>query len=284
MHTEIRSASVILKYQLKCCNNIHVKKSTLIFWNGSHSLFPPRIYQVPVFSCGLDTFKIYFSWRRGWLGIQDAKEINLLLDIFSFSIDCWGIWYPFIWNISNYFESIININLVLYRSESPTQAFLILAVWLYRRFKTQQDAGKPLAEIECAMQSTVLAYDNMCHVDSLKISKKNLPFPEPFDKAWHLVTKVIDRLHLRNHKNQKCKTLYNPDGKIPSEFNTMSCEQTFVWASRMKKIICAMTRLHQFFFIHRSVKRRNKYTELCHVRNKTPVLPKVPLFKAMLWL
>lgn len=137
MHTEIRSASVILKYQLKCCDNIHVKKSTLIFWNGSHSLFPPRIYQVPVFSCGLDTFKIYFSWRRGWLGIQDAKEINLFLDIFSFSIVCWGIWYPFIWNISNYFESIININLVLYRSESSTQAFLILAVWLYRRFKTQ---------------------------------------------------------------------------------------------------------------------------------------------------
>ena len=113
-------------------------------------------------SWGLDNFKIYLSWRRGWLGIHDAKEIHLFLDIFSFSIVCWGFWYPFIQNISNYFESILNINLVLYRSESPTQACLILAVWLYRRFKTQQDAGKPLAEIESAMQSTVLAYDNMC--------------------------------------------------------------------------------------------------------------------------
>ena len=145
------------------------------------------------------------------------------------------------------FFKCFKILVVLYRSESPTQAFLILAVWLYRQFKTLQDVGKPLAEIESAMQSTVLANDNMCPVDNMKISKKNLPFPEPFEKAWHLVTEVIDRLHLRNHKDQKCKTLYNPDGKIPSEFNTMACEQTFVWASWMKKIICAMTRLHQFF-------------------------------------
>ena len=45
-----------------------------------------------------------------------------------------------------------------------------------------------------------------------------------------------------------CKKLYNPDNKVPHAFNTMACEQTFIWASRFKKIICAMPHVHQFFF------------------------------------
>lgn len=73
----------------------------------------------------------------------------------------------------------------------------------------------------------------------------------------------------------KCKRLYNPDEKIPAAFNTMACEQTFIWASRFKKIICAMPHIHQFFFMHRLVKYRNNYTEKCHSNCKVPVLPKI---------
>ena len=160
------------------------------------------------------------------------------------------------------------------RSESPTQAYLVLAIWLYQKFQALKDSGQSTAQILNAMKSTILAYDNMCHVDSLKISKKDLPFPAPFNKVWCTITKVIDRLHLRNHKDPRCRQLYNAEDKIPSQFNTMACEQTFVWGSRLKKIVCAMTRL-QFFFLHRSVKRRNRYTELCYSKNKTPVLPKL---------
>jgi hypothetical protein len=71
----------------------------------------------------------------------------------------------------------------------------------------------------------------MCHVDSLKVAKKDLPFPSPLNEAWKLVSKVIDRLHLRNHVDPKCKQLYNADDKVPEQFNTMACEQTFVWAN-----------------------------------------------------
>ena len=127
-------------------------------------------------------------------------------------------------------------------SESPTQAYLIIAVWLYRKFKAMQDAGQ-----SAAMSTTTLTYDNMCHVDSLKIAKKDLPFPAPLDKSWLRINKVIDRLHISNHKDSWCKQLYSAD-KIPPEYNTMACEQTFVWASCLKKIVCAMGRLHQFFF------------------------------------
>jgi len=124
------------------------------------------------------------------------------------------------------------------------------------------------------MTTTVLAYDNMCHVDGLKIAKGLLPFDKPLDRMWLCITKVIDRLHIRNHKQVRCKAIYNPDEKIPKDFNTMAAEQTFVWASRLKRIVCAMPRIHQFFFLHRAVKLRNSYTDRCHQNNKVPLLPK----------
>lgn len=161
------------------------------------------------------------------------------------------------------------------RSESPTQAFLITILWLYRKFKALEDAGYCRDEIKSEISSTVLSYDNMCHMDGLLIAKKNLPLPYPYDEMWKRVGKVIDRLHLKNHVDPKCKRLYNPDDKLPQEFNTMACEQTFVWASRFKKVMCAMPHIHQFFFLHRIVKYRNKYTEKCHINSKIPILPKL---------
>jgi hypothetical protein len=168
----------------------------------------------------------------------------------------------------------VHVYFKFFRSESPTQAFLITVLWLYGKFKDCKESGMSDEAILEEMRSTCLAYDNMCHLDSLLVSKDDLPLPKPFDKAWKSIGKVIDRLHLRNHVDPKCKRLYNPDDVIPSNFNTMACEQTFIWASRFKKVMCAMPHFHQFFFLHRIVKYRNKYTEKCHVNHKTPLLPK----------
>jgi hypothetical protein len=145
---------------------------------------------------------------------------------------------------------------------------------LYGKFKCLKDAGYDDDYIRGEISSIVLAYDNMCHLDGLLLSKKNLPLPAPFDEAWQCIGKCIDRLHLRNHVDPKCKEMYNPDNKVPKTFNTMACEQTFIWASRFKRVMCAMPHLHQFFFLHRLVKYRNRYTEKCHQNRKTPILPK----------
>ena len=48
-------------------------------------------------------------------------------------------------------------------------------------------------------------------------------------------------------------------------YNTMSCEQTFVWLSRFKKVVCTMQKTHPHFYIHRMVKRRNSYIEYCYM-------------------
>ena len=141
-------------------------------------------------------------------------------------------------------------------------------LWLYRKFKDLKEVEYD-ENIREAI-SICLAYDNMCHMDSLKISKVDIPLPSLFNEAWKLVSKVIDHLHLRNHVDPKCKQLYNPDHKISPEFNMMACEQTFIWASRFKKVMCAMPHVHQFFFftssgtvskqVHRKVSQVAKNT------------------------
>ncbi len=104
-----------------------------------------------------------------------------------------------------------------------------------------QEEGHNDDYIHEAMSSVCLSYDNMCHMDNRLVARDDLALPKPFNEAWKLISKVIDRLHLRNHVDKKCQKLYNLDEKLPKTFNTMACEQTFIWASRFKKVICAST-------------------------------------------
>jgi hypothetical protein len=77
---------------------------------------------------------------------------------------------------------------------------------------------------------------------------------------WQSVGKIIDRLHLKNHKDPLC--------------NTMAAEQVNVWASRLKRIMVALPYIHHMLFFHRMVKRRNSYTELCYKVGKQPIVPR----------
>lgn len=131
---------------------------------------------------------------------------------------------------------------------------------------------KSFAEQEKSLENYILAYDNMCHLDSLKAVEEELPLPAPFNTMWKRINKVIDRLHLQNHKDKKCKELYNPTS-IPDEYNTMIAEQTFAWFSRFKKNANSMTQTHHLFFIHRNILRRNKYSTIMRKRGKEPLLP-----------
>ena len=58
--------------------------------------------------------------------------------------------------------------LLFYRSEGPAQVFLLILTWLISAFGHQtRDKWKQI----------ILAYDNMCHVDNLRVAKKDLPLP-----------------------------------------------------------------------------------------------------------
>lgn len=162
----------------------------------------------------------------------------------------------------------LTVNVSPLSSEGPGQVFLLTIQYL-----TQRLQGIPEEEWE----DFFLAYDNMCNLDRLRATKKSLPLAPPFNNLWFKINKVIDRLHIRNHKRPECKTKYSCDdlkAKIPG-LNTPVAEQTFIWASKFKKIMCAMPKRRQLFYYHRMVVRRNRYTSNCYKENRDPTLPKI---------
>ena len=66
-----------------------------------------------------------------------------------------------------------------------------------------QEEGHCDEEIYKAMSSVCLSYDNMCHMDGLKIAREDLPLPKPFNKAWELVGKVIGQAAPRKSCGQE---------------------------------------------------------------------------------
>lgn len=159
----------------------------------------------------------------------------------------------------------ILFNLIFFRSESPSQILMQVVCLMYLELKEE--------DLEEAMENYILCYDNMCQFDSLKAAKEDLSLPPPFHMMWRNIRKIIDRLHLANHKHPKCKEVYNADKALPPGNNTMVAEQTFFWFSRFKKIANSMSQTHHLFFIHRNIKRRNTYTANCRRKGKELVLP-----------
>ena len=54
------------------------------------------------------------------------------------------------------------------RSEGPAQVFLLTLTWLMAAFGTHKREK---------WQDITVAYDNMCHLNNLKVTKQELPLP-----------------------------------------------------------------------------------------------------------
>ncbi|XP_072022927.1 uncharacterized protein [Amphiura filiformis] len=155
----------------------------------------------------------------------------------------------------------------IYRSESPSQAFLFMLTFLYTLL---QDV--PFEE----WSKFFLAYDNMCNITRLRASKMpTLPLPGNFGKMWASINKIIDGLHISNHKNKSCHQnlhprLFREKHKDLDKTNSMAAEQTFSWLSRYNKQVCSLPKQQQVFVLHRLSIRRNEYTSRCHQQQKDP--------------
>jgi len=91
------------------------------------------------------------------------------------------------------------------------------------------------------------------------------------------INKVIDDLHIKNHRDPSCQKLYSTENlrqQLP-EANTIAAEQTFAWLSRHKKVLCAMPKVHFHFYLQRLVKKRNAYIEHCYETGKRVLSPKI---------
>ena len=165
------------------------------------------------------------------------------------------------------------INIYIYilpfcRSESPSQVFVIVISWLLEVLKGRH---------ESEWKEVILCYDNMCHLDGLKVAKQDLPLDTPYNKMWEKVTKIIDSLHIKNHTDLKCLATYHPKQVKDAHptYNLMCAEQVFSWLSRYKRITSSMNKTHHCFFIHRIVTRRNRYSSFCNRINRPALLPNV---------
>ena len=100
--------------------------------------------------------------------------------------------------------------------------FLILQ-WLLSLVKT---LGGP-----SNLPTITVAYDNICNVEKMRIARKPLPLPPPYDKLWMNIQKIIDVFHFPNHISATCREQFSPLQFKESHpnFNTQCGEQTFAW-------------------------------------------------------
>ena len=127
-----------------------------------------------------------------------------------------------------------------------------------------------------------ISYDNMCNVVKMRAAQRSLP-PSfgKFSDVWKKTNKMIDGLHISNHKDAFCKEQLGPDRfdimylDLKETRNSMTAERVFSWASRFKKIVSVMPKPRHLFYMHRMILRRNQYTSTC-LKSKQPVLlPKI---------
>lgn len=127
--------------------------------------------------------------------------------------------------------------LSLHRTEGPGQVFLITIQYLL-----QQLMDMP----EEQWEDFIWSCDNMCNLDKLRVAKKPLPLPKPYDKIWLKVRKIVDRLQMRNHKNPECCLKYGSDDlkeKLPSSNNLAKTKQSGTGTTRLSAILLSWKEL-----------------------------------------
>ena len=141
--------------------------------NGKHNVFFQTIYA---------SLCMYFTYY--------FLLINLCLLLLVDGLDC-----------TKYIvKPLIHVPFLLFRSESPSQVFITVLSWLCVILKNINPVN---------WSKIFLAYDNMCHLDGLQAAKNLLPWASPWDRAWISIKKIIDRLHISNHKDK-----YKSQGQI----------------------------------------------------------------------
>ena len=126
------------------------------------------------------------KWMRGvWFCVSGSGRIQMWQPLYK-----WVFYFDLL-----SLASLTSLLILIYRSEGPAQVFLLVLTWLVAAFgkKTREDWKK-----------VIVSYYNMCHLNNLKVFKRLLPLPGDLAYIWHNVTQIIDSLHLRNHKDQRC--------------------------------------------------------------------------------
>ena len=84
------------------------------------------------------------------------------------------------------------------------------------------------AALSRELRKIILSYDNMCHLNNLKVARSPLPLPSDFSHMWLDVKKIIDTLHIQNHKDKLCRELYSPESmKLTNPNTNKRCRELY---------------------------------------------------------
>lgn len=122
-----------------------------------------------------------------------------------------------------------------------------------------------------------MIYDDACHLSRFILNRFNSGNVTRRLKLLNSKTFVIDKLHIRGHKEASCNPMCNPD-KYPDllHANTVICEQINFWLNNFKYILKHMNRQRYLFFLSIILREFNQIK----VSGKYDILKQVPEYCA----
>ena len=115
---------------------------------------------------------------------------------------------------------------------------------------------------------TIVGYDDGCHYDAYKKNAKRRKLNKAAERIAKQTT-VIDNLHLKGHKDPRCKIKFNAKKNSRAKaYNTMIAEQAFSWFSLFKHMGRYMNRARYWIFIIGIIHERNNITRNRYLASK----------------
>jgi len=71
----------------------------------------------------------------------------------------------------------------------------------------------------------------MSNLGQLCVAKREPHFPEPYNLMWIKVQKIVDRLHVKNHKHPLCKIKYGSND-LKEKSPQHACGRTDLYLGR----------------------------------------------------
>ena len=109
-------------------------------------------------------------------------------------------------------------------------------------------ASGPVQELLCTSSCNVSLRQHV-QFSSIASSPETPSSPSSNGQGMVESRKIIDVFHFGNHISEDCRKRFCPN-KVKEDhpsFNTQAGEQTFVWVSRFRHILCSMNKTHHFF-------------------------------------
>jgi hypothetical protein len=171
----------------------------------------------------------------------------------------------------------------LYGSESCTQVALLFMDTL-DSFKGTCRFFMPIINyytckfINLGTQPEYMVYDDACHLMRFVNTRMKR---EPVSRRLKLFNDkkfVIDKLHIRGHKEAFCNKNCHPDN-FPelAKANTVICEQVNYWLNNFKYILKHMNRQRYIFFLSIILREFNNIK----IKGKYNIIKQVPEYKAL---